>query len=337
MTLEYFLKRVFQFFVVVFLAATINFFFPRMSGQDPIRQKLILLESQGVTISSESTAGLVEAYNKKFGLDKPLYLQYLNYLGDMARFDFGVSISDYPSTVLSMLSRAIPWTVGLLLTATLISFTIGTLVGALLAWGKAPFFLRVIFPAFFTFSAVPFYLMGIVLLYIFAFLIPIFPLFGGFSTEKIPELSLDFTLDILYHSILPALAIVLAQVGFWAMGMRSMMVTIQGEDYMLQAEAKGLKGPRIFYRYAMRNAILPQFTGLALSLGTIISGAILVEVVFSYPGVGGVLLKAVRGVRLVRDPGYCFPGYRQRCLHHAGYRPHLSIIRSPHQLQERVA
>jgi peptide/nickel transport system permease protein len=194
-----------------------------------------------------------------------------------------------------MLRRAIPWTVGLLLTATLISFTIGTLVGALLAWGKAPFILRAVFPAFFTFSAVPFYLMGIVLLYIFAFLIPIFPLFGGFSTERIPELSLSFALDILHHSILPALAIVLAQVGFWAMGMRSMMVTIQGEDYMLQAEAKGLKGPRIFYRYAMRNAILPQFTGLALSLGTIISGAILVEVVFSFPGVGSVLLKAVRG------------------------------------------
>ena len=295
MTLEYFLKRVFQFFVIVFLAATINFFFPRMSGQDPIRQKLIQLQSQGVNVSSEEVAGLIETYNKKFGLDKPLWRQYLNYLGDMARLDFGQSISDYPSTVLSMLKRSIPWTVGLLLTATLISFGVGTLVGALLAWGKAPFFLRVVFPAFFTFSAVPFYLMGIVILYIFAFLIPVFPLFGGFSTEKIPELSLDFVLDILYHSILPAFSIVLAQVGFWAMGMRSMMVTIQGEDYMLQAEAKGLKGPRIFYRYAMRNAILPQLTGLALSLGTIISGAILVEVVFSYPGVGSVLLKAVRG------------------------------------------
>ena len=213
----------------------------------------------------------------------------------MARLDFGVSISEYPSTVLSSLRRTVPWTVGLLLMATLISFGIGTFVGALLAWDKAPFFLRTIFPAFFTFSAVPFYLMGIVLLYIFAFKIPIFPLFGGFSTQRIPELSLDFVLNILYHSILPALSIVLAQVGFWAMGMRSMMVTIQGEDYMLQAEAKGLTDRRIFYRYAMRNAILPQLTGLALSLGTIISGAILVEVVFSYPGVGSLLLKAVRG------------------------------------------
>lgn len=295
MTLDYFLKRVLQFFVIAFLAATINFFFPRMSGQDPIQQKLLQLQAQGVTVSSEEAEGLIETYNKKFGLDQPLWRQYFNYLGDMARFDFGVSISNYPATVVSILKRSIPWTVGLLLTATLISFSIGTIVGAMLAWDKAPWFLRTIFPVFFTFSAVPFYLLGIVLLYVFAFRIPIFPLFGGFSTQKIPNWSWDFALDILRHSILPALSIVLAQIGFWAMGMRSMMVTIQGEDYMLQAEAKGLKNPRVFYRYAMRNAILPQVTGLALNLGTIISGAILVEVVFSYPGVGGALLLAVRG------------------------------------------
>ncbi|MEX1019683.1 MAG: ABC transporter permease [Litorilinea sp.] len=289
------MKRVLQFFAIAFLAATINFFFPRMSGQDPIQQKLMQLQAQGVNVASEDVKGLVETYNKKFGLDQPLWRQYLTYLGDMARLDFGVSISDYPATVLSMVRRAIPWTVGLLLTATLISFAIGTFVGALLAWDKAPFFLRAIFPAFFTFSAVPFYLMGIVLLYVFAFKIPLFPLFGGFGTQATPQLTVRFAMDVLHHSFLPALSIVLAQVGFWAMGMRSMMVTIQGEDYMLQAEAKGLINRRIFYRYAMRNAILPQITGLALSLGTIISGAILVEVVFSYPGVGTVLLKAVRG------------------------------------------
>lgn len=295
MTLSYFVKRVLQFFVIAFLAATINFFFPRMSGQDPVRQKLFQLATENVAVTAEDAKALTETYNAKFGLDKPLWQQYFIYLGDMARLDFGVSISEYPSTVLSSLRRTVPWTVGLLLVATLISFGIGTFVGALLAWDKAPLFLRTIFPAFFTFSAVPFYLMGIVLLYVFAFQIPIFPLFGGFSTQRIPEYTLDFAWDVLYHAMLPALSIVLAQVGFWAMGMRSMMVTIQGEDYMLQAEAKGLKDKRIFYRYAMRNAILPQLTGLALSLGTIISGAILVEVVFSYPGVGSLLLKAVRG------------------------------------------
>lgn len=295
MTLDYLIKRVFQFLIVAFVAVTINFFFPRMSGQDPIQQKLMQLQSQGVRVSNEEMAGLIENYNAKFGLDQPMWRQYLTYLSAMVRFDFGYSISEYPATVVSIIRRAIPWTVGLLLTATLISFSIGTFVGALMAWDKAPFFVRSIFPAFFTFSAVPFYLMGLVLLYLFAFQFPIFPLFGGFDANRIPELSLDFALDILYHSVLPALSIVLANVGFWAMGMRSMMVTIQGEDYMLQAEAKGLTDRRIFYRYAMRNAILPQITGLALSLGTIISGAILVEVVFSYPGIGSLLLRAVQG------------------------------------------
>ncbi|MEM7538142.1 MAG: ABC transporter permease [Chloroflexota bacterium] len=295
MTLEYFLKRVGQFFLIAFVAASINFFFPRMTGQDPIRQKLSQLELQGVAVSGEDAKGLVETYNAKFGLDKPLWQQYLTYLSDTARLDFGQSISNYPATVLSMITEAIPWTVGLLLTATLMSFTIGTLIGAWVAWGNAPLFMRAIFPAFFALSAVPFYLMGIVLLYVFAFQWQIFPLFGGYSAEKIPNLSWDFAVDVFYHSLLPAGSIVLAQIGFWALGMRSMMVTIQGEDYMLQAEAKGLKEGRIFMRYAIRNAILPQVTGLALSLGTIISGAILVEVIFGYPGVGMVLLNGVKG------------------------------------------
>ncbi len=295
MTFEYLIKRIGQFFIVAFVAASINFFFPRITGQDPIQQKLAQLQLQGVGTNSEDIKGLIETYNRKFGLDQPLWRQYLTYLGDTARLDFGQSISNYPATVLSMLRQAIPWSVGLLTTATLISFVIGTLIGALIVWGKAPWILRVVFPAFFVFSAVPFYLMGIILLYIFAFQLNIFPLFGGYSAERIPEFSLSFWLDVAEHALLPAASIVLAQIGFWALGMRSMMVTIQGEDYMLQAEAKGLKGPRIFFRYAMRNAILPQITGLALTLGTIISGAILVEVVFGYPGVGTVLRNAIQG------------------------------------------
>jgi peptide/nickel transport system permease protein len=197
--------------------------------------------------------------------------------------------------VFSLIWHAVPWTIGLLGTATLLSFVLGTLVGAMMAWGKAPGFLRSIFPAFFTFSAVPPYLMGIILLYVFAFRMSLLPLFGGYGADRIPSFDLSFVRDILYHSILPAGSIVIAQIGGWAMGMRSMMVTTKGEDYMLQAEAKGLKWPRIFLRYAVRNAILPQVTALALSLGAILSGAIVVEVVFSYPGVGTVLANAIRG------------------------------------------
>jgi peptide/nickel transport system permease protein len=295
MTLEYFIKRIAQFFLIAFLAATLNFFLPRLTGQDPIQQKLAQLQMQGGSSGGESIKGLIDTYNTKFGLDKPLWRQYLTYLGDMARLNLGQSISNYPTTVISLIWNALPWTIGLLGSATLLSFILGTFVGAMMAWGKAPFFLRTIFPAFFIFSAVPAYLMGIILLYILAFRLSLLPLFGGYGAQRIPAFNLSFVLDVLYHSILPAAAIVIAQIGGWAMGMRSMMVTTKGEDYMLQAEAKGLKWPRIFMRYAIRNAILPQVTALALSLGTIISGAIVVEVVFSYPGVGTVLSNAIRG------------------------------------------
>lgn len=294
MTLEYFIKRIAQFIGIAFLAATLNFFLPRVTGQDPIQQKLAQIQMQGGS-SGDNVKGLIETYNKKFGLDKPLWRQYLTYLGDMARLDLGQSISNYPTTVLSLITHALPWTLGLMGTATLLSFALGTLVGALMAWGKAPAFLRTIFPAFFTFSAVPAYLMGIILLYVFAFRLSLLPLFGGYGAERIPQMSWSFAGNVLYHSILPAASMVIAQIGGWAMGMRSMMVTTKGEDYMLQAEAKGLKWRRVFLRYAVRNAILPQVTAFALSLGTIISGGIVVESVFSYPGIGTVLSNAIRG------------------------------------------
>ena len=294
MTLEYFIKRIAQFIGIAFLAATLNFFLPRVTGQDPIQQKLAQIQMQGGS-SGDNVKGLIETYNKKFGLDKPLWRQYLTYLGDMARLDLGQSISNYPTTVFSLITHALPWTLGLMGTATLLSFALGTLVGALMAWGKAPAFLRTIFPAFFTFSAVPAYLMGIILLYIFAFRLSLLPLFGGYGAERIPQMSWSFAGNVLYHSILPAASMVIAQIGGWAMGMRSMMVTTKGEDYMLQAEAKGLKWRRVFLRYAVRNAILPQVTAFALSLGTIISGGIVVESVFSYPGIGTVLSNAIRG------------------------------------------
>jgi peptide/nickel transport system permease protein len=145
------------------------------------------------------------------------------------------------------------------------------------------------------FSAVPFYLLGLVLVWLFSFQLKVFPTFGGYTVGTIPNWSDPaFWADVLYHSILPALAIILGSIGAWALGMRAMMVTTQGEDFMTFAEAKGLKGTTLFMRYAMRNALLPQATGLALALGHILSGAVLVEVIFSYPGIGTTLFHAIR-------------------------------------------
>ncbi|GAI78287.1 unnamed protein product, partial [marine sediment metagenome] len=221
--------------------------------------------------------------------------QYQYYLRDMLRLDFGYSLAYYPAKVVDQIARALPWTMGLFGMATLISVVLGSLAGALLAWPKAPRFLQYLLPFFLTLSAVPYYLMGLILLFLFAFTIRIFPLGGGYSVATVPSLSFPFILDILHHSVLPGLALVLGGVGFWALQMRAMMVLGREEDYITFAEAKGLGGKRIFFRYALRNVLLPQVTSLALSLGMMISGAILVEVVFGYPGLGTLLLKAVSG------------------------------------------
>jgi peptide/nickel transport system permease protein len=289
----YVAKRIGMFFLIVWLAATINFFLPRLGGQDPIREKLISQAALGGNVQA-GLEEMIKIYNEKFGLNTPLWQQYLNYLGDMSRLDFNYSISNYPQKVIDIIAWAMPWTIGLLLTTTLFSWVIGNLLGAFLAWPRAPKWLAFLMPPLLSLSAIPFFLLGLVLIYLFAFHWRIFPLFGGYTPGTFPSMSVKFFKDALYHSVLPALSIVLVSLGGWAMGMRAMMVTTQGEDFVTYADAKGLKGRTIFLHYAIRNALLPQATALALTLGQLVSGAVLVEVVFSYPGIGNVLYEGIR-------------------------------------------
>jgi peptide/nickel transport system permease protein len=249
---------------------------------------------------------MARAYEEKFGLDQPLYVQYFRFMGDILRLDFNVSLLMYPSRVIDLIGQALPWTVGLLLTSTLLAFGLGTLLGGLSTWPRAPRFLSYLLPPLFAFSAVPYYLLGVLLVYVFAFKIPIFPISGGAPAGVLPSLSLSYLLTVMYHSILPAMSIVLAATGFWALGMRGMMVTTQGEDFMVMADAKGLKGWRVFLNYGMRTAILPQITSLALTLGHIVSGALLVEIIFQYPGVGTLLYKAISGFDFFTINGIVF-------------------------------
>jgi peptide/nickel transport system permease protein len=289
----YVVRRVLLFFVVVWAATTLIFFLPKMApGRNPVVERIGMMMATG-GVNTGNIQAMVDAYEQKFGLDKPLWQQYVTYLADLARLDFGYSLMLYPTRVIDVILISMPWTIGLLAVSTLIAFTLGTLLGGLLAWPKAPQAIHFLLPPLFMFSVIPYYLFGLILVYILAFQIRVFPMSGNSQYGVVATLSPAFVVDVVYHSILPSLSIVLASLGFWALGMRAMMVGIAGEDYMLFADAKGLKSKRIFLGYAMRNAMLPQTTTLALSLGTILSGALLVEVVFNYAGMGAVLFRAV--------------------------------------------
>ena len=292
MQLFYIARRFGVFLLIVWLAASLNFFLPKLSGEDPVRTKLLEQASLGGYVQG-GIEDMVKEYQEKFGLDKPLWRQYLAYVGDMVRGDLNYSIANYPRTVAGMIADALPWTIGLLGLTTLFSFVAGTILGALLAWPGAPRWMRWLMPPLWALHAIPFFLLGLVLMYLLAFQFQLLPIFGGYSAGATPAWTWRFVLDVLRHATLPALSIILVSLGGWALAMRGMMVTTMGEDYVTFAEAKGLRSVTIFTRYCMRNAILPQATGLALALGQILSGAVLVEAIFGYPGIGALLFQAI--------------------------------------------
>ena len=305
MPVDYVLRRLLVFLIIVWAAATVNFFLPKFSDQDPIKEKISQQALRGGYVQA-GMEEMMKVYQQKFGLDRPLWEQYLTYMNDLAHFDLNYSISFYPKTVLEIIRESIPWTLGLLTLTTFLSFASGTFAGALMAWPKAPRWTRYAFSPFLALSAVPYYLLGLILVYFLAFQAKWLPLFGAYTPGMQPAFTWPFIGDVLSHAVLPALSIVLSATGFWALGMRSMMVTVQGEDYMILAEAKGLKDGTRFTRYAMRNAMLPQVTSLALSIAYIVSGAVLVEVVFNYPGIGGTLYQAIRNMDVFVIEGVVF-------------------------------
>ena len=294
MTFIYLARRIGTFLLIIWLAATVNFFLPRIGGENPVAQKLM----QTAAIGGNLHAGLrdmVKEYEAKFGLDQPVWRQYLTYLSDVMRFDFNYSIANYPRKVIDMILEGLPWTISLLAVTTVMSFLIGNLLGAFQAWPGAPKWLQFLMPPLLALNAVPFFLLGLVLVYVVGFSLQLLPFYGGYTPGAFPNWSPAFIFDVIRHAILPSLAIILGSLGGWALGMRAMMVTTQGEDYVVFAEAKGLRNRTVFLNYGIRNAMLPQATALALVLGQLVSGAVLVEIIFGYPGIGTLLFEGIKG------------------------------------------
>jgi peptide/nickel transport system permease protein len=285
---QHLLRRIGFYLVALWASITINFLIPRMAPGDPTGA--VMAHFQG-----RMSPQAIHALQLQFGISHdPFFLQYLQYLGNLFHGDLGISFTYFPTPVTTVLAQELPWTLALVGISVVISFTLGTLIGVLIAWRRGSLIDNVLPPMLTFFSAIPYFWLALIALYVFAYILNWFPLNGGYATSTTVGWSPDFLLSALYHGLLPAFTIVVASIAGWMLGMRNTMITTMTEDYVLLAEAKGLSQRRIMFSYAARNAILPNVTSFALSLGFVIGGALLTEVVFSYPGIGFALLQAAQ-------------------------------------------
>ena len=282
------LRRLGFFALTLWAALTLNFFLPRLMPGNPA---LAMMAKFRGPVNPQAYKALAVA----FGLNNQQSLpsQYVTYLGDVATGKFGTSLYFYPQSVGRVVLDAIPWTLGLVGITTVLAFILGTGIGILAAWRRGGRLDSIAPPVFVIMSAIPYFWIGMMLILVFAVQLKWLPPAFGFDITLTPSLTLPFIGNVLEHALLPAIALLVTTIGTWILTMRNTMVTTLAEDYVRMARAKGLPGRRIMLDYAARNAILPNLTGFAMSLGFVVGGAILVEYVFNYPGVGYMLLNAV--------------------------------------------
>jgi peptide/nickel transport system permease protein len=275
---RYLTRRLGLFFITLWAALTVNFIIPRVMPGN---------EAQAVlgTLHNVNPAAL-HALEVQFGVDthQSLISSYFQYLGNTLTGHLGVDVQNVP--VLHEIATKLPWTLGLVGVTTVLAFVIGTLVGVFSAWRRGGWLDATLPPALFITSTVPVFFVGLLLIYVFAVKLNWLPLGGNYSFGATPSLSLSFVGDVLEHAILPGVSLIVVTAGLWVYSMRNNMVTTVSEDYVKTARAKGLTPRRIMFDYAARNSILPNLTGFAMQLGYVLGGAIVVEYLFSYPGLG---------------------------------------------------
>lgn len=286
--MRHLLKNLGLYALAAWASLTLNFLIPRMMPGDPASAMFARFRGQ---LQPEAIVALRAAFG--FTND-PLPTQYVTYVSHMLRGDLGLSVAYFPATVTEVISTGLGWTVLLSGVAVLISFLLGTLLGIIATWRRGGWLDSTLPPLLSFLGSFPYFWMAMVLLFGLGFTLGIFPLRHAYSDSLAPALSGEFVLSVVQHMILPALSIVIASVGGWMLGMRSTMVGVLSEDYITLAHAKGLSPARIMFHYAARNALLPNITGFGMALGFVLSGSLLTEIVFSYPGQGYLLIQAVR-------------------------------------------
>jgi peptide/nickel transport system permease protein len=285
--MRYFLQRLAFYAFTAWAAITINFFVPRLTPGDPV--SAIMASYQG-----QMNTQAVHSLTVLFGLDKhqSMFQQYISYLGQLFRGDLGISFHSFPTPVSTVIAQALPWTIFLVGIATVISFTLGTLLGVIVGWKRGSW-ADSLMPVSTFLASIPYFWLALLAIAAFTGVNGWLPASQSYDSGLVPAWDPAFIGNAFQHVILPAGTIVVTSVAGWLMSMRNMMVTVSGEDYVTVAHAKGLTERRVMFSYAARNALLPSVSGFGMALGLVVGGTFLVEYVFSYQGIGLQLVTAI--------------------------------------------
>jgi len=290
--MRYLLRRAGFYLIALWAAVTFNFIIPRLMPGNPALAYIAKIHSQNVTTAQYN------AMLQEFGVNPhaSIFKQYFDYVSALLHGQLGISVSQFPSQVSTILAQSLPWTLGLVGTAVILSFLIGTLIGMLVAWRRGSWYDTTVPPILTFFSAVPYFWMALALIYVFGVGLNWFPTDSGYDVFNVtPGWNSDFIGSVVQHAILPVITLVIGSLAGWVLTMRNTMITTLSEDYVLMAQAKGLPERRVMFNYAARNAILPSITSFSISLGLVVSGSLLTEIVFNYPGIGFALYNGVQG------------------------------------------
>jgi peptide/nickel transport system permease protein len=290
---RYLIPRLIQYVLVIWLGITVVFFIPRITPNDPVMSMIAMMRARGSTLEPGSMDGIIRDLTEMYGLQGSWLDQYWAFWGRLFRGDFGVSFFQFPARVNKLISTAMPWTLGLLLTTTAISWVLGNIIGGLAGYYTRRNWSRKLDAVAMVIRPLPYYIFSFVLLLLFAYVKRWFPITGGASLGALPTFTWGYIKDVLWHSFLPALSLSVLGMAVTFQTMKLIVQNVNAENFVQYAKLGGVTEGRIVGKYVIRNALLPQITGLALSLGQIFSGALITEIVFSYPGLGMLLYNSI--------------------------------------------
>lgn len=290
---RYFIPRLISYFLVIWLGITVVFFIPRLIPNDPVMKMIDQMRARGSTLEPGSMDGIIQDLTQMYGLEGSWLEQYGDMWGRLANGDFGVSFFQFPARVNDLIVTALPWTLGLLLTTTAISWILGNIIGGIAGYYTRKRWSRGLDTIAMVIRPLPYYIFAFMLLLLFAYVVRWFPVSGGASLGALPSFTWDYIKNVIWHSTLPALSLSVLGLTVNFQVMKLLVQNINAEDYVQYARLGGVTDTRIVSKYIIRNALLPQITGLALSLGQIFSGALITEIVFAYPGLGTLLYRAI--------------------------------------------